>query len=347
MKNLYSILITVFITCICQIQAEDLIKWSKTTGINVISIEGDQVKNHQLSPKEYDTVAFSSTGRSILAVTWKLGALNFDLYYLESGKWTNQQFSLPYADSRPLSLVLATTERAESYLVICNHDAGYLIWRNRNVEKPIYEGKFDRKLQAGMITLDGSAVTFFEEVKTEAIYQDRAAAVFTKLSAKGIVVSVSQESYRTDRGGAVWPLPAIETSRNTFAFISNYLPKPERSKQIWEWDGNSNSKPTKISNEYNSSITSIPGKNDVLVTKKDGLWVYQIPSEGQWKGTLLIPRKDDWLAPIHHLSPKKELIAFRNGYGIWVGKISDQSLKKIAEPDDYGFAKLHWILSEP
>lgn len=347
MKNLFRIVIITFGLILSKTQAEDLLTWTPKNGINILSVEAGQVETHNISSTEYDAVAYSSTGRSVLAVSWKEGALEFDIYHLVGGVWGNQRFSLPYNDSKPKSISLATTEKAEQYLVICNHEGGRLIWRNRDTDKTIYDGNFERKLQAGMITRSRSAVTFFEEVKTEARYQDVAPAIFTKVTAEGQIVSVAKESYQAERGGAIWPLPAIETNRNTFAFASNYLPEPEKTRQIWEWDGLAGSDLKRIADGFSRSITSIPGSNDLCVTQKDGLWVYQIPSVGPWMGNLIVPRKNEWLASIHHFSPTKALVAFRKGDGIWVGRVSDQTVTKVAESDRLGFEMLQWVLPAP
>jgi hypothetical protein len=344
MNYLFRIIIITFILVLSKTQAEDLLKWTRKSGISIISVEAGQVETHQISSTEYDAVAYSSTGKSVLAVSWKQGTLEFDLYHLVDGIWENKQFSFPYEDSKPESISLATTEKAEQYLVICNHKAGRLIWRNRDADKTIYDGKFERKLQAVMITRDRNAVTFFEEVKTEARYQDTAPAIFTKVTVEGQIVSVTKEPHRTERGGAIWPLPAIETNRSTFAFASNYLFEPKNTRQVWEWNGTANSEPTEIKHVFSRSVTSIPGSNDLCVSQKDGLWVYKIPSVGAWVGTLIVPRKNEWLASIHHFSPTKGLVAFRNGNGIWVGKVSDQTITKVAESDRLGFEKLQWVL---
>ena len=347
MKHLTSIFTIAFGLVTTQIHAENLLKWTRRTGINIISVEADQVQSHQISSTEYDAVAYSSTGRSVLAVAWKQGTLEFDLYHLADGVWGNQRFSFPYEDSKPESISLAITEKAEHYLVICNHEAGRLIWRNRDADKTVYDRKFERKLQAGMITRDRKAVTFFEVVKTEARYQDSAPAIFTKVTVEGQVASVTKEPYRTERGGAGWPLPAIETNRNTFAFASNYLPEPKNTRQIWEWNGAADSDPTEIKHVFSRSVTSIPGSTDLCISQKDGLWVYQIPPKGAWVGTLIVPRKDEWVASTYRFSPTKKLVAFENAFGFWIGKVSDQTVMKVAEADDIGFANFHWSLSAP
>ena len=198
-----------------------------------------------------------------------------------------------------------------------------------------------------MILQDQSAITFFETVNTEPMYRDTAPGVFTKLTADGQIQRVSKQVYPTDRGGAGWPLPAVETSRGTFAFAANYIAEPQRSRQIWEWDGTADSDPVQRTQVFSRSVTACNKSNLLLVSQKDGIWKYHVPTHGDWNGEKIAERSDDWFALVHYLSPSENLVAFNNVAGVWVGDLHDKSVTKISESDIYGFPKLRWIESEP